>query len=490
MKKLISLIMALLMIASATTVLFSCSDEKGANSSGSGEIKQHEEDSIFYERSLVSDDLPEKDFGGRDFRVVTHMEGEIFIKEEDRNQGDLIKDAKYARNQAVENRFNINIGVVYKGTYTEVSDYVQKTVLAGNDEFDLLMGMAVDTGKLVAKKVFLNWYDIEYINFDKPWWAASNKTDLTYNGKCPLAVSDLNFSAITQTWCMMFNKNLASSYEVGDIYGLVLDGKWTLDKMREIVKDVYNDDGNDTRDEHDFYGFVQNNGSSVNTYLWAFDNPVCAKDADGVPQIAIKTEKINGIVNDLYELLYNTNGVYFDGSKQNTAGAAVDIFYSKRAIFAPSSLGSPTDEKFRNFEDDIGIIPYPKYDDSQKDYKTMSDGYHSILGIPKTCKDTEYVGIITEALSAESWKTLTPTLYEIALKTRYLRDNESKEIMDIIIDGRTYDFGYIYDGWKGFSFMLQKMMASGSSNFESYYDQNFKVARLQYKSIVKAFDKV
>jgi len=491
MKRVLSLALALMMLLSAATLLFSCGGEKDSEkSNSSSEVKAYDEDSIFYERSLVSDDLPERDFGGRDFRVVTHMETEVLIPEEERNQGDLIKDAKFARNEAVENRFNINIDVVYTGTYSEVSDYVSKTVLSGTDEFDLIMGMAVDTGKLVTKKVFLNWYDIEHINFDKPWWAASNKEELTYNGKCPIAVSDFNHSSITSTYCMMFNKNLASSYELGDIYGLVLSGKWTFDKMREMVKDVYVDDGNDERDENDFYGLSHANGSCVNTYLWAFDNPVCKKDENGVPQIAIKTDKINNIVTDIYDMFYNTEGVYFDGSRINEKAVSGDMFYAKKAIFTTSTLGAPTSQKFRDFEDDVGIIPYPKYDENQKDYLTMADGYHSVLAVPKTCRDTEFVGIIVEALSAESWKTLTPTLYEIALKTRYLRDNESKEIMDIIIAGRTFDFGYIYDGWQGFSFMLQSMMGNGNVNFESYYRTRHTVARYQYKSVVKAFDKM
>ena len=134
MKRVLSLVLALMMLLSAATLLFSCGGEKETKSSGGkSEVKTYDEDSIFYERSLVSDDLPEKDYGGRDFRVVTHMENEIFIPEEDRNQGDLIKDAKFARNQAVENRFNVNINVVYSATYAEVSSYVQKTVLSGTD---------------------------------------------------------------------------------------------------------------------------------------------------------------------------------------------------------------------------------------------------------------------------------------------------------------------------------------------------------------------
>jgi hypothetical protein len=120
----------------------------------------------------------------------------------------------------------------------------------------------------------------------------------------------------------------------------------------------------------------------------------------------------------------------------------------------------------------------------------MADGFHTILAVPKTCRDTAFVGMITEALSAESWKTLTPTLYEIALKTRYLRDNESKEIMDMVIEGTQFDFGTVYDNWQGFAFMLERMMAAGNNNFESYYNKQFKVARTHYKMLVRALDKI
>ena len=490
MKRTLSLMLALVMLLTSLALMFSCGKSKNETEEKDYEEKTYEEDSIFYERSLVSDDLPDVDYGGRAFRIVTHEKGEVFIEEKDRNQGNLIKDAKFARNNVVEERFNVNLELAYSGSYTEVSDYVSKTVLAGSDEFDLLMGMAVDTGKLVTKKLFLNWYDIENVNFDKPWWAASNKNELTVDGKCPIAISDLNFTSITSTYCMIFNKNLAASYELGDIYSIVLDGKWTLDTFSEMLKDMYVDDGNDKRDENDFYGIYHDHGSCVNTYLWAFDNPVCAKDDEGIPQVAVKTDKIDTIVTKLYDLFYNNNGVYYDVKYSNEKGISKTQFYNKKAVFAIATLNTPTYKSLRDFEDDYGVIPYHKFDENQERYLTMADGYHSVVAVPKTVRDTEFVGTIVEALSAETWKTVTPTLYEIALKTRYLRDSESKEVLDIIIDGRTFDFGFIYDGWQGFSFMLSSLFGSGNSNFQSYYDKRYKQARNQYKAIVKAIGKI
>ena len=491
MKRIISTVLALMMLVSSATLLFSCTGGDKEDGSGANyEEKKYEEDSIFYERSLVSDDLVTEDFGGREFRIVTHQPAEFNIPEEERNQGDLMKDAKFARNNAVEGRFNVKLTLAYTGTYSECSDYVSKTVLAGSDEFDLLMGMAIDTGSLVLKKLFLNWYDIENVNFDKPWWAESNKDELTVDGKCPIAISDFNFSSITSTYCYAFNKNLAASYEMGNLYEIALDGKWTFDKVLELVKGIYVDDGNDKRDMNDFYGMAHSNGSPINTYLWSFDNPVCKKDEDGVPQISIKTDKINNIVSDIYDLIYNTGGVYYDGDAVSGTSYPYELFLAKKCIFVPIGLGSCSGEDFRNFEDEYGILPYPKYDENQQEYHTMADGYHTVLAVPKTVKDTAFVGKIVEALSAETWKTVVPTFYEIALKTRYLRDSESKEVLDIVINGRVFDFGYIYDGFQGFSFTLQRMIAAGNNNFESQYTRVHSGARYRYKSIVKAFAKI
>jgi len=484
MKRFLSLFLAILMLISSTTLLFSCNKDEVEDNGKGTETKEYDEDSIFYERSLVKDGLDEKDYGGRVFRIAA-TSGEFITDDSARNKGNLLVDAKFDRDQAVEDRFNVKVEVVYSSDYVTLNDYATKTILSGSDEFDLLIGQVLETANSVSKNLYLNWYDIEHIDFSKPWWFETTSTNLSYNDKAILAISHLNQSAVSGVYCMFFNKNLAASYEMGDLYSLVLDGKWTFDKMMELIKDVYVDDGNDVRDENDFYGLVSNTGTGLNAYLWAFDNPICTKDADGKPTITLKSDKIDAIVNDIYDMCYNTAGVFYDKTSTLSSSA---MFYSKKAIFMQNGLDEATTDKLRNFEDDYGILPMPKYNDAQPQYLTMVGGHHSVMAIPKTVKDTEFVGRMVEALSAESWKTVTPTLYEIALRTRYLRDSESKEIMDLIINNVVFDFGYVYN--TGFSYILQTMMREGNNNFQSYYTKTFTNARYKLKNVLKAFDKL
>ena len=38
----------------------------------------------------------------------------------------------------------------------------------------------------------------------------------------------------------------------------------------------------------------------------------------------------------------------------------------------------------------------------------------------------------------------------------------------MLLDGRTFDFGYVYDGWKGYAFLLQNLISAKKSDFASH----------------------
>lgn len=487
MRKLIIAVLAMAMLLTFA----SCKSNKvnGSKTTTPPPAASTDDGDIFAERAAVADGLGDYDFGGKTFRIVTHRPHDFVVEDEDVNKGNLIKDATADRNKRVEERFNCKVDVVYTAGYTEMNTYVSKNVLSGADEFDLLCAHTASVGSLVVKNLFMNWYDLPNVDFSKPWWPDDNSTELTYDGKCIVAISDFSFSSIYYSYVMFFNKNLANTYDLGNLYELALNGDWTYDVFYEMIKDVYVDqDGDGKQSAGDFYGYSQIHGLAVGQWLWAFDNPTTKKDEDGIPQIAIKTDKINNIVNTVYDLLYNTQGVYYDIQDGEPNG--VQMFLDRKSIFTTYIINTALGDGLRNFEDDYGILPVPKYNENQEKYFALPGGEHTSMVVPKTIKDTEFVGTIIEALSAESYKTVVPTFYEIALKTRYLRDSESKEVLDMVIDARTFEFGYMYGGFEGFGFVLENMMKSGSNNFESTYQKRYPTAKIHYKKVIKALDKL
>ena len=125
--------------------------------------------------------------------------------------------------------------------------------------------------------------------------------------------------------------------------------------------------------------------------------------------------------------------------------------------------------------DDFGIIPYPKWDEDQENYHSTSVDEFTLFVIPKDIPDVEMTSIVTEALCAESYKKVVPAFYDVALKTKAARDNESAEMIDMIRDGLTFDFGYLHSsalGSVGHKFV--GFIRENSNNVTSSLDANMK----------------
>jgi len=137
-------------------------------------------------------------------------------------------------------------------------------------------------------------------------------------------------------------------------------------------------------------------------------------------------------------------------------------------------------------ETDFGIIPYPKYDEEQTNYYTHLIAHGPIMTIPMTTPDLEFTGMIIEALAAEGYKKVKPVLIDVALKTKQVRDDDSAEMIDIVLEGRRSCFGYPYDGW-GMTFILDFMARGQEMDFSSYYERNVRRAQRAYENVIEQF---
>jgi hypothetical protein len=93
-----------------------------------------------------------------------------------------------------------------------------------------------------------------------------------------------------------------------------------------------------------------------------------------------------------------------------------------------------------DMDDDYGIVPFPKWKPEQKSYYVAPDG--SRIAVPLSCSaDLELVCVIKEALAVESLNFVYPAYYEFALKNRYVRDEDSIHMLEIITQCVTWDLG-------------------------------------------------
>ena len=500
MKKTLSLILAMLMLASATT-LTACSDAGTDNTdtsdptaqtaSPSAEEETEAETDAADARAAVPDDLPEKDFDGRTFYVLGTDESNYgaYIAVEELN-GEVVNDAVYSRNLAIEERFNAKVGRNSAGTaadaYTTASTMIKTAAQAGDtDSFHLVSYHVVEAGGVAVQGYFMNWYDIPYINFEKPWWSDSTVNDLSMNNHCFLAVGDAAVSSISQTYCVIFDKDAAKNYAIEDVYGTVREGKWTVDYINNICTTVTLDvDGDGQMTEADYYGLSSSPYSNVNTYLWAFDNQIFTKNEEGVLELSYYNERLVRIFEEVYALFKETNGVWAPVGNGHFVG--IDQFRNYGSLFT-NALLSFTTTYLADYEHEYGIIPYPKLDEAQARYKTMVDGNHEAMAIAKNAVDLEFIGVMTEVMCAEAYKQIVPAYYDVCLKQRYASSPDDAEMIELCVDSRVFDLGYVYDNWKGVSFYMESLINAGNKDITSHYQKNEKAASKYYQKVVDMF---
>lgn len=432
-------------------------------------------------RKLVSDGLPDIDCEGREFRILGDTFAAVdFLREE--LKGEIVDDAIYQRNSDISERFNTSITAKYM-EYASVTGEVQRQIGSQDDNYNLISWHEIEAASCAQNLYFINWYDIDYVNPQKPWWTKSTFTNLSIGGKTYLAAGAVNLLTLESTYCMYVNKSLAEAYNINGLEDTVLNGDWTIDRETEIMTNIWEDvNGNGKQDKNDFYGLTTNSTSYATTYVYSFGEKTVTKDADDIPYIDINQEKYADMLNRVYKLFYEVNGTYAD-----TGWDAIYMFQDEQSIFSNGTFYAAM-VPFRSMEKDYSIIPYPKWDEKQPAYYTMADGSASLMAVPITNENPEFVGLIIEAMNAESWKHVIPAAYDIALKVKGTRDESSVAMIDLIYDNQIVDLGFIYSSdFNGVGFIMANLISNKKNNFSSYYARNEKSWNRKMEKIIEKF---
>ena len=434
-------------------------------------------------RKTVSDNLPDRDFGGRSFRILTYnFCTNDFAAEE--MTGSLINDAVYNRNATVCERFDISLETDGERDNGQVKTLVQNSVKAGDDSFDLVSEHMIDTANLALSHHYRDWNDFEYVDPDRDWWNRSAYEDLSIAGKSFLMAGGISPYFLTHYYCVYMNKQLGENYGLtATIYDTVLAGEFTIDYYFEQVKDKWQDlDGDGVPSDNDFYGLAAQTTSYATPFIYSFGELTVRKDENGLPVLDMNEEKFAAMVEKVYRLFYESNGTI------TTSGWSLhrEVFASNRALFF-NGVFEHAISIINDMEQDFAILPFPKWDTAQSEYYTMSDGSSPLVSVPVIATDTDFIGIVTEALAAESWKTVSPAVIDTALKYRGARDETSVRIIEMIEPGGIIDFGFVFGNYDSMGFTMSNLMGSQNGNFASYYASKKKIWQKNIEKLIKNF---
>ena len=408
--------------------------------------------------------------------------------------GDVINDAAYNRDVKIAEDLGITINYipVSQGSKNETyNNTIRNDVLSAAKEFDVTASYAYYTTALSTEGLFYNWQDVSTIDLTRVWWGArSGMADqLTINGKLYLISGDASFLYTQKAFAVFFNKTMLESNNIvksDDLYQLVHDGKWTLDKLIEYSSSLSTDlDGNGVYDGADQYGLVTYLKTSVDNFFPCFGVDIVTRDDQGNYQVAMNNEHTVAVTDKLNQLFYSDNRTSLVGSK----GDSVKAFTGNHAAFTLGGL--EWYPSFKDMESDYGVLPYPKFDENQANYSTSVSDPYSLFGILNTCDKIDMVGAAMELYGYYNYTDLTPAYYEIVLKGKSARDSESFAMLDIVHDSISFDLGFFYSGALGNPAQMFRTLLKDSTaaNFASYWESKGAALEASVKALIEAYNK-
>jgi hypothetical protein len=417
--------------------------------------------------AIDTPDIPKSDYNGQTFTILNSswsLYNDYYFAEE--ANGEAMNDAIYERTSKIEEELNIDIQNYVPGYIEKITPELRKTVMAGLDTYQLVLShCTTDFTVWISDRLAFNWNDIPYIDMEKSYWNQTFKGTVESNGVQGYAINDFILPDVNT---IFFNKDLYQNYELDDPYQLVKNGGWTWDKFIEISSKASADiNGDGVFDDQDQYGFVGEIG-------WQFESiPIGADifhvriDSAGTPSVTIYTEKTVNLFEKLYSMLNSGNIAFTWGYSSaydpNNNGTPPVDFNAGKALhyLVPLSLAS----RFRTMDVDFGILPLPKYDETQTDYLSLNwSGY---MAVPMTISDPEFVGKVVEYLGYYNSDIVIPAFYDILLGQKISRDDDSNDMLDIIFDNAVYDLGIPL----GLSNIVQTFLQAGS-DFTSQFTKN------------------
>ena len=385
--------------------------------------------------SKYGDKLPDGlDYDGYNFRVLIYDGGNLTQKDGwmdyiDVNEidGDVLNDAAYERNEEVESRLNVTISCSEDAAWDGVTAQLAKTVMSGDDSYDLAIPCSTDTyTSLISEHMLYDAAQMEYIDFSQPYYTESSYKTYELNGGRYLFSGSFTYPLYSAvSW--QFNKDMWADLGYDDPYQTVRDGSWTIDYAETLMKGVYSDvNGDGKQDEGDVYGFSTQTGMFLYLYP-GFGMKGVYLEGDGF-SFDYGTERAAAVVEKIIGL-------------RNMSDVFVPSSYSWNNFFNGSSLmllyGSSL-PKLRDLDFDFGFLPMPKYDESQESYSAYMCG--GIVCVPCTVTDPQRGGAIIEALFSASERYLKPAYIEKFVESKILRDEGSVEMYNLMLKNATYDF--------------------------------------------------
>lgn len=443
-----SMILVCLMLL---TVLAACSDTKDPIKDGTD--NQESDQSTTTTAEAVPETTADPNafiypenvkFGGKEFHIlnctrdqwnmIAYITAESMVGEE-------VNDATFLRQAKVEDAFECKIVESNVSIY-DLKKELDKTVLSGEYAYDAAYQRADETISGILDNSYIPLDSVENIHLERNYWAQDLLDVSSLDNTHYFAASDLQLMSFDGVWCIYFNAEILKDRGIEAPYQLVKDGKWTLDQLKTIASQACSLGPDESWDYNAagqcVYGYATFK-DGITKLLFGVEALFGGKDASDLPYLACSEIGFTDRAIKLAEFCGEA-GTYFYADPSTGTGKAYDqMFMDQRSVFCGAEIQLA--QKLRGVGMNYGILPYPKFSESQESYHTTMINYLPVLTIPTTNSSPEDVGLIMDALSYEAHLTMADVYYGNRVSLKGTGEDTANDIamLEIMRETRSLD---------------------------------------------------
>ena len=378
-------------------------------------------------------ELPERDYGGSVFFITTPSADYI----DPDNTASVVNRLVSERNEDVEEQFGVTLITSVTDVSTMQSELAQ-AVASDSYYTDLLMVPVYMVGNFRAADTLINMRTLPFFDIEQPYFN-KDSSDMTSGGYSTYGVAGPASIAPSSFAALFMNKTILE--EAGTdpyaIYDTVAAGTWTWDiamQYSEAVKTL-----NGERTESGLPGYytitAQNTAERLPDLVFkSAGNDYVTTGRRSVPALGYTARSVQSTM-DILANIYNDRYAILD----STAGA-VNCFSGGESAFLVDYLYIMS--WMPGAKADWGVVPLPKGSEDDE-YRTLISNTELIFAVPKNHTNGEVPAVVLSALNAASYGYIYDEYVDYHME-EVLRDNDSINMVDMILDTASFDFALAF----------------------------------------------
>ena len=408
----------------------------------------------------------------------------------DEMTGEILNDAIYERNERVSDTLNVKMATFSLTSYETAGSEIRDALLGGETSIDLCLENGSSLPTLLSSGLLQNLYNFEKTDFSHSWWDQTSVKEFTFMNTLLAVTGDISLGISLSPITFFFNKQIVTDHDLEDPYTLAREGRWTFDTLIGMSETVASDvNGNGKEDlEEDRFGIALEPVSMAYA-IYAGGVKLTKTDEEGIPYLDVDEESIVSML-DVLAPFFNETGVTMFSIK---ISGYTNVF---RELFLPSLMENRllfydnqllVAMNLREMDSDFGILPHPKRNEAQETYLCpVSYWWATFAVVPKVNSRYDLTGDMMDAMGYFSQKLVTPAYMEKTIQGKTLRDEDSLEMLDLILSNRVYELAAIYD-WGRINSIFGQLSTNASPRFASAYKS---VQKVSGKALEKTIDEI